>query len=443
MALTNGPNLGLLVNGALGEAHYNELMTRWRGLDLVVQCAILDRDLATPPGSPADGTAYIVAGSPTGAWGGHATHLARWSSVLAGWEFLLPKSGWRSYVIDEATYVAFNGSAWVLESTLLGFGTAAMLASDTDVTLAANSDLKIATQKATKAYADALLAANDAFKVMGAIDASTNPNYPAADSGHVYRISVAGKIGGASGPNVEAGDVLTCYVDGSAAGTHAAVGANWTITQANVDGSVTSAGGTLTNHGVLLGKGTRDIAVTAALTDGQLLVGQTSADPLQKTLSGDATLAASGALTIANNTISNAKAADVPTRTLKGRLTAATGDPEDLTFNQIRQLLNVKQVLTDAATIAWDADLGLNARVTLAGNRTLGNPTNLVDGDVLNLRIVQDGTGTRTLAFASKWKAAGGVAGVVSTAAGAVDFLSGQYDATPDTIVYVLNKGFA
>lgn len=32
----------------------------------------------------------------------------------------------------------------------------------------------------------------------GGIDASTNPNYPAADAGWAYKITVAGKIGGAS-----------------------------------------------------------------------------------------------------------------------------------------------------------------------------------------------------------------------------------------------------
>lgn len=57
--------------------------------------------------------------------------------------------------------------------------------------------------------------------------------------------------------------------------------------------------GTLTAHGVVLGEGTSNIAVTAAMTDGQLLIGQTSADPLPKTLSGDATLSAVGVLTLA------------------------------------------------------------------------------------------------------------------------------------------------
>lgn len=110
---------------------------------------------------------------------------------------------------------------------------------DTDVSLAANSDTKIATQKATKAYADQLIAAADAMVFKGVIDCSANPNYPAADRGHTYRVSVAGKIGGASGTNVEAGDLLVCLIDGTASGTQAAVGSSWTISQANIDGTVT------------------------------------------------------------------------------------------------------------------------------------------------------------------------------------------------------------
>jgi hypothetical protein len=111
---------------------------------------------------------------------------------------------------------------------------------DTDGTLAANSDTVIASQKAVKTYVDGLMTANDAMVFMGVIDCSTNPNYPAADSGHTYRVSVAGKIGGASGPNVEAGDVLICLTDGTTAGNHATVGASWGIIQVNIDGALTT-----------------------------------------------------------------------------------------------------------------------------------------------------------------------------------------------------------
>lgn len=109
---------------------------------------------------------------------------------------------------------------------------------DTDGTLAANSDTKVATQKAVKTYADSLIAANDAMVFKGAQDCSSNPNYPAANRGDTYRVSVAGKIGGGSGPDVEAGDLLICNTDSSSSGNHASVGANWNIIQVNIDGAV-------------------------------------------------------------------------------------------------------------------------------------------------------------------------------------------------------------
>lgn len=71
----------------------------------------------------------------------------------------------------------------------------------------------------------------------GVIDCGSNPNYPSASVGHVYKVSVAGKIGGASGINVEAGDALICAVD-TVAGDQATVGANWNIIQVNLDGAV-------------------------------------------------------------------------------------------------------------------------------------------------------------------------------------------------------------
>lgn len=135
---------------------------------------------------------------------------------------------------------SYNDAGGTLTPTIGSLTTAQFAANvvDTDVTLAANSNTRLPTQAAVKAYADALIAANDAMVFKGVIDASANPNYPAADRGHTYKISVAGKIGGASGTNVEVGDTILCITDGTAAGTQAAVGANWNIVQANLDGAV-------------------------------------------------------------------------------------------------------------------------------------------------------------------------------------------------------------
>lgn len=57
---------------------------------------------------------------------------------------------------------------------------------------------------------------------------------------------------------------------------------------------------------------------------------------------GDVTSVGDGAQTIAANVVTNAKLADMATQTIKGRTTAATGDPEDLSATQVRAILNVQ-----------------------------------------------------------------------------------------------------
>lgn len=80
--------------------------------------------------------------------------------------------------------------------------------------------------------------------------------------------------------------------------------------------------------------------------------------------------------------------------------------------------------VTDAATVATNAALGNTFTVTLGGNRTLGNPTNVVAGGTYQWIVTQDGTGSRTLAYASNFKWPGGTAPTLTTTAAAVDVLS-------------------
>jgi hypothetical protein len=77
--------------------------------------------------------------------------------------------------------------------------------------------------------------------------------------------------------------------------------------------------------------------------------------------------------------------------------------------------------LTDGATITPDFAAANNYSVTLGGNRTLANPTNLVAGQSGSIFISQDGTGSRTLAYGSQYDFIGGTAPTLSTAANAVD----------------------
>lgn len=121
--------------------------------------------------------------------------------------------------------------------------------------------------------------------------------------------------------------------------------------------------------------------------------------------------------------------------------TIAQGGTGQTTLAGLKAALGIAvQVLTDGATINVDASLGDNCRVTLGGNRTLANPTNLIDGQVLNFRIIQDGTGSRTLAYGSNYKFPGGTAPVLTTTANAKDFMSCQWDATGGTLFCVMSK---
>lgn len=101
------------------------------------------------------------------------------------------------------------------------------------------------------------------------------------------------------------------------------------------------------------------------------------------------------------------------------------------------------QTLTDAATIAWDADLGFNARVTLGGNRTMGAPTNLQDGLTYTLAIVQDGTGSRTLSWNAIFEWGSGGAPTLSTGASKVDYAYGQYSSATGKLHMSFRKAAA
>ena len=109
------PNLSLpYLIAAQAQKHvtHNEAL---RALDAVVQISVLDRDLATPPASPAEGARYIVAASPTGAWSGHAGQIAAFQDNA--WMFYAPREGWLAWVADENVLLAHDGAAWIAASS--------------------------------------------------------------------------------------------------------------------------------------------------------------------------------------------------------------------------------------------------------------------------------------------------------------------------------------
>lgn len=104
----------------------------------------------------------------------------------------------------------------------------------------------------------------------------------------------------------------------------------------NISGTATvSQGGTgattFTAHGVLLGETTSAIVATAAMTDGQLLIGQTGTDPLPETVSGDVTISNLGVTAIGNNKVTNAMLRTSSGLSVIGRSASTTGNVADIT----------------------------------------------------------------------------------------------------------------
>lgn len=93
-----------------------------------------------------------------------------------------------------------------------------------------------------------------------------------------------------------------------------------------------------------------------------------------------------------------------------------------------RQIYFPEATLTDAANIDWAVGAAQSAKVTLGGNRTFNAPTGLVAGALYVLRVIQDGTGSRTLAWNAVFKF--GATPILQTAAGAVDVFLFYSDGT-------------
>lgn len=73
--------------------------------------SIKDRDLNTPPGSPASEDAYLVATGGTGAWSGHDGDIAYYFGSC--WYFFNPWEGLSVWIDDENLISTYTGAAWV------------------------------------------------------------------------------------------------------------------------------------------------------------------------------------------------------------------------------------------------------------------------------------------------------------------------------------------
>ena len=152
------------------------------------------------------------------------------------------------------------------------------------------------------------------------------------------------------------------------------------------------------------GAATFDAAVTVTGTatfNGSIVLEGTTADAHELTLACDPTADRTVTFPDATTTLSGLAVAQSYTAQQRGAISA----------------------LTDGATITPDFALANNFSVTLGGNRTLANPSNLTAGASGCIWITQDGTGSRTLAYGSSWDFTGGTAPTLTTTASARDCL--------------------
>lgn len=88
------------------------------GLDVLP--AVLDKDLLTPPGSPADGDRYWIGGTGTDAWAGKDYQVAEWVTASGVWQYTPTHEGNFAYVDDENTFYYYTGTVLAVLSTAIG-----------------------------------------------------------------------------------------------------------------------------------------------------------------------------------------------------------------------------------------------------------------------------------------------------------------------------------
>lgn len=178
---------------------------------------------------------------------------------------------------------------------------------------------------------------------------------------------------------------------------------------------------------------------TTAPTDAQFLIYDNADSRYEaKSISGDATLAASGALTVTSfdggTDLKSAAGYDVGSSANNVVIRDANAKVS------LPTTYSTWTVDSYGATVTFNMNTSNKHQVTLAGNPTLA-VSNVDTGQSFLLKLIQDVTGSRTVTWFSgiTWRTAGGAAPTLSTTAGAADIIvfectgAGAYDAFPDS----------
>lgn len=118
MVASVDPRNGIFHTWSLGESGWNTQMdANLLRLATFTGLSVIDRNLTAPPGSPADGDAYIVPAAATGAWAGMTDEIAVWRADSSSWEFYDPSTNRARllcFIEDENRLAVWNGTDWNL-----------------------------------------------------------------------------------------------------------------------------------------------------------------------------------------------------------------------------------------------------------------------------------------------------------------------------------------
>ncbi len=161
----------------------------------------------------------------------------------------------------------------------------------------------------------------------------------------------------------------------SGGGTNLASGTSGGILGYTAAGTIASSA-LLTQFGVLVGggSGATPTAITPG-TAGQMLIAQTGANPSWNSVSGDATLASTGALTIANSAVTVGKQANANAWTLEGNFTGSPAAPQ---FSTLDALTNkASPAASDLVLIQDQAAAGAFKNATVASISSAGSVSSI------------------------------------------------------------------
>lgn len=99
-----------LVQAAQAQKHVtvNEALAL---LDAAAQLRLMSVSLTTPPLTALDGAAFAVPAGADGEWAMQPGKLAVFAN--GGWIYVVPRAGWRAWVVDAAAAAMFDGVSWV------------------------------------------------------------------------------------------------------------------------------------------------------------------------------------------------------------------------------------------------------------------------------------------------------------------------------------------